>query len=414
MFIRPTARCARSWSTGVAVAAALVAAPAATAAPDPATSWHGRAIERPEPARSVTQLAWPRGWSAGSVATGTGSLRASRRVRAVQRELRTRGYRVGRVDGRFGPRTRGAVTWFQIKHGLEPTGKVDAATLAELRARRDPRATLTRTAEPTPTPASALAAAPVSESSDVVGAVLLALILATTLALIALLWRRSPQAPPTELPRPPAVSRSVLGYIVVDPETAAARERVAAATTAIAAWCDVRDWRLERVIHDALRHPDDRPGLAYVMDRIGAGTTSGIVLSHLSDLADSAADLTRTLEWINDADAFVIAVDEWLDPDLPPGRFSAGALVDLDQRRRGRVGARGGDGFGAELYDVSELRARVVAMRERGTSLEAIADALNAAGVPTLRGGSLWRPSGVQVLVGYKPPPAREPMRGDG
>ena len=123
MFNRPAAPRARRWFTGVALAATVVAAPTAAAAPDPATSWHGRAIERPEPARSVAQPGWPRGWSAGPVATGTGSIRASRRVRAVQRELHARGYRVGRVDGRFGPRTRGAVSWFQIKHGLEPTGR---------------------------------------------------------------------------------------------------------------------------------------------------------------------------------------------------------------------------------------------------------------------------------------------------
>src|SRR5690349_7692004 len=122
MFNRPTAPRARTWIIGVATAA-LVAAPAAGAAerPDPATGWHGRAIERPEPARSATaDAAWPRGWSAGAVGTGTGYVnpRGSRRVRAVQHELQARGYRTGRVDGRFGPRTRGALTWFQLKHGL--------------------------------------------------------------------------------------------------------------------------------------------------------------------------------------------------------------------------------------------------------------------------------------------------------
>ncbi len=53
-------------------------------------------------------------------------------------------------------------------------------------------------------------------------------------------------------------------------------------------------------------------------------------------------------------------------------------------------------------------------MREQGMSLQAIADTLNAAGVPTLRGGSRWRPAGVQVLAGYKPPPAQEPLRRNG
>ena len=62
-------------------------------------------------------------------------------------------------------------------------------------------------------------------------------------------------------------------------------------------------------------------------------------------------------------------------------------------------------------------------MRAGGMSLQAIADRLNDEGVPTLRGGSEWRPSSVQAAVGYKrprggrgpldlpplPPDAREP-----
>ena len=85
--------------------------------------------------------------------------------------------------------------------------------------------------------------------------------------------------------------------------------------------------------------------------------------------------------------------------------------MELGEWRTRRVGPRG---LGAELPDVPALRARVVAMRERGMSLQAIADALNAAGVPTLRGGSHWRPSSVQVLAGYKPPPAHEPIHRNG
>ena len=34
----------------------------------------------------------------------------------------------------------------------------------------------------------------------------------------------------------------------------------------------------------------------------------------------------------------------------------------------------------------------------------AIVDELNAAGVPTVRGGSTWRPSSVQAAIGYKRP----------
>ena len=35
-------------------------------------------------------------------------------------------------------------------------------------------------------------------------------------------------------------------------------------------------------------------------------------------------------------------------------------------------------------------------------TLQAIADTLNADGVPTTRGGAQWRPSSVQTAAGYK------------
>ena len=45
-------------------------------------------------------------------------------------------------------------------------------------------------------------------------------------------------------------------------------------------------------------------------------------------------------------------------------------------------------------------------MREQGMTLQAIADVLNAEGVPTLRGGAMWRPSSVQRAAGYRRPSA--------
>jgi peptidoglycan hydrolase-like protein with peptidoglycan-binding domain len=64
----------------------------------------------------------------------------SRAVRRLQRDLRQLGYRPGPVDGRYGPRTRGAVAWFQLKHGLDRTGAATARTLAHMRDRLRPTA----------------------------------------------------------------------------------------------------------------------------------------------------------------------------------------------------------------------------------------------------------------------------------
>jgi len=57
------------------------------------------------------------------------------------------------------------------------------------------------------------------------------------------------------------------------------------------------------------------------------------------------------------------------------------------------------------VHDVPALKKHIQAMRSAGMTLKAIADRLNAEGVPTLRGGSEWRPSSVQVAAGYRRPP---------
>ena len=64
----------------------------------------------------------------------------------------------------------------------------------------------------------------------------------------------------------------------------------------------------------------------------------------------------------------------------------------LEGRRRGR----------RAVADDPELRDRIAAMRAEGMTLQSIADRLNQDGVPTVRGGAMWRPSSVQAAAGYK------------
>lgn len=54
------------------------------------------------------------------------------RVRGVQRELRSRGYLPGRIDGIYGPQTASAARAFQHDAGLVPDGEVGPRTLAAL------------------------------------------------------------------------------------------------------------------------------------------------------------------------------------------------------------------------------------------------------------------------------------------
>ena len=122
--------------------AMLVMAPTVLAEAPPAqASWHGRLIVHPRepsgPRATLPPIRSVDGWSAGPARSGLGFVHpgGSERVREVQQLLVRIGYRPGRIDGRFGPRTRAAVMAFQYKHGFAQSGVVASRTLNALKVR---------------------------------------------------------------------------------------------------------------------------------------------------------------------------------------------------------------------------------------------------------------------------------------
>ena len=85
-----------------------------------------------------------------------------------------------------------------------------------------------------------------------------------------------------------------------------------------------------------------------------------------------------------------------------------------EQTRKGLAAARARRGSTGRpaVEDVPHLKERISAMRTEGMTLQAIADRLNEEQIPTLRGGSLWRPSSVQAAAGYRrPKKGRSPVK---
>ena len=103
---------------------------------DRQAGWHGRAIERPLAPTARCRQRLHVDPATVSVGSGLAGANGSPAVRRVQRALRELGYGVGRVDGRFGARTRSAVGWFQHKHGLSVDGIAGPRTLERLRERQ--------------------------------------------------------------------------------------------------------------------------------------------------------------------------------------------------------------------------------------------------------------------------------------
>jgi DNA invertase Pin-like site-specific DNA recombinase len=352
-------------------------------------------------------------------------------VREVQRRLLRRGYRPGPVDGRFGPRTRAAVLWFQLKHGLPRTGRVDARSVVTLRRARS--TTTTPDALETPAEASALArSAPPAASTAVDGTWLLVLVVLLALGVAGIVWwvraelraRRSLPADESHAELTARTPPPVRGPVVVVGYVALARgsdreREIDRAARAIGSWCDARRWQLARVVHDVEAtnaRLSERPGLAYVLEQITTGRVAGLVVAQLGDLTRSVSELAQLLRWLHQAGAFVIALDYELDTSTAAGDLAAEALIEIGEWERERIAQRTRPGLRAmaahagtraSVRDDPELTSRIRQMRAQGLSLQAISDTLNAEGVPTLRGGSHWRPSSVQAATGYKRPPQR-------
>jgi DNA invertase Pin-like site-specific DNA recombinase len=186
----------------------------------------------------------------------------------------------------------------------------------------------------------------------------------------------------------------------------------------IKAICRRKDLDLLELVRDVeSRGGSDlnRPGLAYALGHLKAHDASCLVVSSLERLSRSAANLGSLVEWLDRRGARLVVVDIDLDTGTPEGRLVAKALAavggserktHMERTHKGLEDPRPAQRSSGQpaVSDASALKQRISEMRADGMTLQAIADTLNAEGVPTLRGGALWRPSSVQAAAGYKRP----------
>jgi DNA invertase Pin-like site-specific DNA recombinase len=209
-----------------------------------------------------------------------------------------------------------------------------------------------------------------------------------------------------------------LGYVSVPANVELQNEEFEAQLEAIDRHCDEHGWELVEVVRDVdvgARNLERR-GLLYALDKIGRGEAECIIVSELGRLSRSAADLGGVLDRLDRANGRLVALDLGLDTASPEGRVAAKALASVsswehERTRKGLAAAAAGSTATAEpqmVQDVPALKQRIAAMRAEGMTLQAIADVLNAEGIPTLRGGTQWRPSSVQSAAGYRRPPKRQ------
>ena len=187
---------------------------------------------------------------------------------------------------------------------------------------------------------------------------------------------------------------------------------------AIAAASDARGWDLLEIVSDV--EPEGgraagRPGLARALGRVQAGEATCVVVYALPQLSLAVAELGEILRSVGGSGGRFVSLEENIDTAHPAGRKAANVIVSVSGWERDRLGEATRKGLAAarakgtpisrpSVSDVPPLKERIAEMRADGMTLQAIADALNDEGVPTLRGGQKWRPSSVQAAVGYRRP----------
>ncbi len=209
-----------------------------------------------------------------------------------------------------------------------------------------------------------------------------------------------------------------IGYVSGPPRGPVKEPVVHNQIAAIAEACEERGWHLMEIVRDeqqeGVRAPD-LPGLARVLQRMRAGQASCLVVCSLTRLSPTVVELGTILKAIEQSGGRLVSLEDQVDTARPAGRKAANAIVTVsgwehqrlgERSRQGRAATRtkGGPTSRPSVQDVPQLKERIADMRASGMTLQAIADWLNESGVPTLRGGTRWRPSSVQSAAGYRRP----------
>src|SRR5215211_4728548 len=218
-----------------------------------------------------------------------------------------------------------------------------------------------------------------------------------------------------------------LGYVSVPPGSgfeAGAR----AQARAIEAACTARGWAFVGGVREAEPSSGkglERPGLNHALERLAMGEADCLIVTDLARLTRSAAELAEVLEQIGRTGGRLVVLDPAIDTATESGRLVARTLTTVsgwehqrlaERTRKGLAAARAqGASRRPAVSDRPELVEQITTMRASGMTLQAIADALNAQGQPTVRGGARWRPSSVQAALGYtrRPRPAGRDARAE-
>ena len=152
----------------------------------------------------------------------------------------------------------------------------------------------------------------------------------------------------------------------------------------------------------------NRPGMASILGSISAG--DALVVAKLDRLSRSLLDFAGLMQKARAEGWAVVALDLGVDTTTPSGQLMAHVMASFAEYERAVISQRTRDALAAKRAQghtlgrpprelPAALVGRVLVARAAGRTLQAIADDLNAEGVPTPAGGRAWTNTTVRRVV---------------
>jgi DNA invertase Pin-like site-specific DNA recombinase len=207
----------------------------------------------------------------------------------------------------------------------------------------------------------------------------------------------------------------VLAYARVSTaEQADNKAGLTAQRRAIRRECERRGWQVIEEVEDAGYSAKDlrRPGIKAALVTLEAGGADALVVAKLDRVSRSMLDFTAIMARAQEQSWALVALDCAVDTTTPAGEAMANVLATFAQFERRLIGQRTKEALAEKRRQGVRLGRppaipktvanRILRERKKGATLAQIAEGLNADGVPTPRGGKLWRPSSLEASLRRK------------
>ena len=173
------------------------------------------------------------------------------------------------------------------------------------------------------------------------------------------------------------------------------------------------DWEMIREEGKSGKNLTGRPALTEALEQLNAGEAQALIVHKLDRLSRSIKDVGAISENSRKYGWRMVIMDLNVDTDTAIGDFMLNLMASFAQMERWRIGERQADVHASrrqtgQVWGVTcgprtpeAVRTRVLALRANGMTVRAIAQELEAEGIPTARGGN-WQASTVAKILKAK------------